>query len=76
MKIPKSFKLLSLIFGVLTFVSFYCFYNRFYFIGPWTHLLICIASLGLFLTIFIACIEWKRGKHDNKRNDREMDTEG
>lgn len=73
MKIPKSFKIIGLFFGILMVISFYSFYNAFYFVGPLVHLLICIASVGLFLTVLVACIEWKRGKYDNKKHDREVD---
>lgn len=61
-KLPLSFILFFIIFGIGSVVSLFTFIKGFILIGPWTHLMICVAFIGLLLTVLVACIKWKWGK--------------
>lgn len=62
--IPLSYAILFTIFFSLSVVLGFIFYNGLhtgnYFIGPWTNLMLLIATVGLTITVFAACSEWRR----------------
>lgn len=61
-KLPLSFVLFFIFFLVCSIISIFTFVQGLYFIGPWSHLMICVAFIGLLIVDMVACIEWKWGK--------------
>ena len=62
--IPVSYVLLGAIFLSLSFIFGFTFYlglhGRNYLIGPWTNLMLFVASVGLTTTVAVAIFEWRK----------------
>ena len=69
--IPLSYLIMAVVFATLTAVFTTTFYlgrhGGGFIIGPWTNLMLMVASIGMLVTVAVATAEWCKGKKASTR---------